>query len=65
MEKTEMLLGLILGLLLIILGIDGLYDKAYLCSIYIAGLLLVLGILALIFSYYFSKKKKWWIIKEG
>ena len=64
MEKTEMLLGLLLGAILLILGIAGLYDKANLCSIYVAGFLFVLGILVLIFSYYFDKKKKLWKIKE-
>ena len=58
MEKTEMLLGLLLGAILLILGIAGLYDKANLCSIYIAGFLFILGILALIFSFYFGKMKK-------
>ena len=58
MEKTEMILGLILGVILLILGIAGLYDKANLCSVYVAGFLFVLGILALISSFFFGKKKK-------
>ena len=58
MEKVEMLLGLIFGLILVILGIAGLYDKANLCSYYVAGFLFVLGILDVILVYYFNRKKK-------
>ena len=58
MDKTEMLLGLILWVILLILGIAGLYDKANLCSYYVAGFLFVLGVFVIFLSYYFSKKKK-------
>ena len=58
MEKIEMLLGLILGLILVILGIAGLYNKANLCSYYVAGFLLALGLVVIIFIYYSNRKKK-------
>jgi hypothetical protein len=50
--------GLIYGIILLILGIAGLYNKANLCSYYIAGFLSVLGLLAIIVIIYFEKMKK-------
>jgi hypothetical protein len=50
--------GLIYGIILLILGITGLYNKANLCSYYVATLLFILGILALVFIIYFEKMKK-------
>ncbi len=50
--------GLIYGIILLILGIAGLYNKANLCSLYVAAFLFILGILALVFSVYFGRKKK-------
>ena len=49
--------GLIYGIILLILGIAGLYNKANLCSFYVAAFLFILGILALVLSFYFGRKK--------
>jgi len=57
MEKGG-IIGLIYGFILLVLGIAGLYNKANLCSYYVAGFLFILGILALIFSFYFGREKK-------
>ena len=57
MEKGG-IVGLIYGIILLVLGIAGLYNKANLCSYYVAAFLLILGILALIFGVYFSREKK-------
>ena len=50
--------GLIYGIILLILGIAGLYNKANLCSFYVAAFLFILGILALVFSVYFGRERK-------
>ena len=50
--------GLIYGMILLILGIAGLYNKANLCSFYVAAFLFILGILALVLSVYFNREKK-------
>jgi hypothetical protein len=50
--------GLIYGIILLLLGIAGLYNKANLCSYYVAAFLFILGILALVFGVYLSRKKK-------
>jgi hypothetical protein len=50
--------GLIYGIILLILGIAGLYNKANLCSYYVASFLFILGILTLVFTIYFERKKK-------
>lgn len=56
MEKGGMV-GLIYGVILLILGTAGLYNKANLCSYYVAGFIFVLGLIALFFGYYFGKEK--------
>jgi len=50
--------GLIYGIILLILGIAGLYNKANLCSYYVAAFLFILGILALVFGVYFIRAEK-------
>jgi len=50
--------GLIYGIILLILGIAGLYNKSNLCSFYVAAFLFILGILALVFSVYLGREKK-------
>ncbi len=57
MEKGG-IVGLIYGIILLVLGITGLYNKANLCSYYVAAFLFILGILALIFGFYFGREKK-------
>ena len=57
MEKGG-IVGLIYGIILLVLGIAGLYNKAYLCSYYVAAFLFILGILALFFGIYFGREKK-------
>ncbi|MCK5301334.1 MAG: hypothetical protein KAJ21_05465 [Thermoplasmatales archaeon] len=57
MEKGG-IIGLIYGIILLILGIAGLVNKANLCSYYVAAFLLILGMLALIFGFYFGREKK-------
>ncbi len=57
MEKGG-IVGLIYGIILLVLGIAGLYNKANLCSYYVAAFLLILGMLALIFGFYFGREKK-------
>ena len=57
MEKGG-IIGLIYGVILLVLGIAGLYNKANLCSYYVAGFLFILGLLALFFGYYFGREKK-------
>ena len=57
MEKGG-IIGLIYGFILLVLGIAGLYNKANLCSYYVAGFIFALGILALIFGFYFGREKK-------
>ena len=57
MEKGG-IVGLIYGIILLILGGAGLYNKANLCSYYVAGFIFALGILALIFGFYFRREKK-------
>jgi len=57
MEKGG-IVGIIYGIILLVLGIAGLFNKANLCSYYVAGFLLILGILALIFGLYFGRDKK-------
>ena len=47
MEKGGMV-GIIYGIILLIIGGVGLYNKQYLCSVYVAAFLFILGILALI-----------------
>ena len=56
MEKIGMI-GLVYGVILLILGAAGLYNKANLCSYYVAAFLFILGLLALIFVYYFGREK--------
>lgn len=56
MEKGG-IVGLVYGIILLILGAAGLYNKANLCSYYVAGFIFVLGLLALFFGYYFGKEK--------
>ena len=56
--KKGGIIGLIYGIILLVLGGFGLYNKSYLCSYYVAGFLFVLGILALIFGLYFGRTKK-------
>jgi len=56
--KKGGIVGLIYGLILLVLGIAGLYNKANLCSYYVAAFLFILGISALIFVVYFGKEKK-------
>jgi hypothetical protein len=50
--------GLIYGIMLLLLGIAGLFNKANLCSYYVAAFLFILGILALVFGIYFARVKK-------
>jgi len=57
MEKGGMI-GIIYGIILLIIGGAGLYNKQYLCSFYVAAFLFIFGILALIFGSYFGKEKK-------
>ena len=57
MEKGGMV-GIIYGIILLIIGGAGLYNKQYLCSAYMAVFLFILGILALLFGVYFGKEKK-------
>jgi len=56
MEKGG-IVGLVYGVILLILGAVGLYNKANLCSYYVAAFLFILGLLALIFGYYFGREK--------
>ena len=56
MEKGGMV-GLVYGVILLVLGAAGLYNKANLCSYYVAGFIFALGLLALFFGYYFGKEK--------
>jgi hypothetical protein len=56
MEKGG-IVGLVYGIILLVLGIAGLYNKANLCSYYVAGFIFVLGLLALIFGFYFGREK--------
>ncbi len=57
MEKGG-IVGLIYGIILLVLGIAGLFNKANLCSYYVAAFLLILGIFALFFGLYFGREKK-------
>jgi hypothetical protein len=57
MEKGGMV-GLVYGVILLSLGVAGLYNKANLCSYYVAGFIFALGILALIFGFYLGRDKK-------
>ena len=57
MEKGG-IVGLIYGIILLVLGIAGLFNKANLCSYYVAAFLLILGIFALFFALYFGREKK-------
>ena len=50
--------GIIYGIIMLILGIAGLYNKANLCSYNVAAFLFFLGILALVFSIYYVRTKK-------
>jgi len=50
--------GIIYSIILLILGIAGLFNKANLCSFYVAALLFILGILALVFIIYFERAGK-------
>ena len=56
MEKDR-IVGLVYGVILLILGAAGLYNKGNLCSYYVAGFIFVLGLLALFFGYYFGREK--------
>ena len=57
MEKGGVI-GIIYGIILLIIGGAGLYNKQYLYSFYVAAFLFIFGILALIFGSYFGKEKK-------
>ena len=59
MEKSG-IVGLVYGVILLILGSAGLYNKANLCSYYVAAFLFILGILALSSGFYFGRKKSSW-----
>jgi hypothetical protein len=50
MEKGGMI-GFVYGVILLILGAMGLFNKANLCSYYVAAFLVIIGLLTLIFGY--------------
>ncbi len=56
MEKGG-IIGLVYGVILFILGAAGLFNKANLCSYYVAAFLFIIGLLALFFGFYFGREK--------
>ena len=49
--------GIVYGIILLIIGILGFVNLDYLCNTYMAGLLLILGLLSFVFAAYFGKNK--------
>jgi hypothetical protein len=57
MEQGGMV-GIIYGIILLIIGIVGLINIDYFANVYVAGLILILGLLSFVCAGIFGKKKK-------